>query len=318
MEVEKRTQATAQTILLEVDTTGKKAIDWAKENKEAIEQRLVDQGAVLIRGLNILSSKQFGGILSEMFSDELINYSYRSTPRTELRGNVYTATEYHPNQTIPQHNEHAYSRKWPMRIGFLCMVPAEIGGETPIADSRLVYSKIPESIRKKFEEKKVMYVRNYGDIDLPWTEVFQTSEKSEVEAFCTANGLEFEWLENNGLRTTQINHATAIHPVSKEPVWFNQAHLFHVSNLDAETRENLLSIMGEEHLPRNTYFGDGTPIDVADLDIIRKAYEEVQFSFNWKKNDFLLLDNMLFTHGRKPFTGDRKVLVGMARPHGNS
>jgi hypothetical protein len=72
--------------------------------------------------------------------------------------------------------------------------------------------------------------------------------------------------------------------------------------------------LGEGNLPRNTYYGDGTPIDEADLDIIRQVYEETQFSFKWEKNDFLLLDNMLFTHGRKPFTGDRKILVGMARP----
>jgi len=30
----------------------------------------------------------------------------------------------------------------------------------------------------------------------------------------------------------------------------------------------------------------------------------------------LLLDNMLAAHGRNPFTGARKVVVGMAEPYG--
>lgn len=315
MDVKNEPMVTADNILMEIDSTGMKALDWVKGNREAIEQRLNDKGALLIRGLNIMSSRQFGGLLSEMFGAELINYTYRSTPRTELRGNVYTATEYHPNETIPQHNEVSYSNDWPMRIGFLCMIPSETGGETPLADSRLVYNNIPARIREEFEEKKIMYVRNYGDIDLPWSEVFQTTDKAVVEQYCTANNMTFEWLENNGLRTKQINQATAIHPVTKEKVWFNQAHLFHVSNLDEETRNSLLTIMGEESLPRNTYFGDGSPINEADLQVIRDVYEEAKFSFPWQRNDFLLLDNMLFTHGRKPFTGERKVLVGMARPY---
>lgn len=308
------TPTTAEDILMQVDAGGKKAIDWAAEYQEEIEARLVRDGALLIRGLNILSSKQFGKLLEAMFGAPLINYSFRSTPRTELRGNVYTATEYHPSEVIPQHNENAYTNSWPLRIGFLCMVPSETGGETPLADSRLVYDQIPAEIREEFDRKKVLYVRNYGDIDLPWSEVFQTEDKSEVEQYCRDNGLDFEWLDDLRLRTKQINQATIKHPSTKENLWFNQAHLFHVSSLEKEARENLLSIMDEEDLPRNTYYGDGTPIGTDELNIIRKAYEDIQFSFTWEKNDFLLLDNMLFTHGRRPFSGDRKVLVGMAKP----
>ena len=94
------TPTTAEDILMQVDAGGKKAIDWATEHQEEIEARLVRDGALLIRGLNILSSKQFGKLLEAMFGAPLINYSFRSTPRTELRGNVYTATEYHPSEVI--------------------------------------------------------------------------------------------------------------------------------------------------------------------------------------------------------------------------
>ncbi|NQY65292.1 MAG: TauD/TfdA family dioxygenase [Alteromonadaceae bacterium] len=140
-------------------------------------------------------------------------------------------------------------------------------------------------------------------------------DKAEVEAYCNDNDIQFEWLENNGLRTRQINQAVMSHPKTGEKLWFNQAHLFHVSNLKPEVRESLLSVVGEESLPRNVYYGDGSEIDTADLDVIREVYLQTRLMFAWQKHDLLLLDNMLFSHARQPFEGTRKVLVGMAQPY---
>lgn len=302
-------------ILLEVETDGINTVPWAEEHQEEIRSLLASQGALLIRGLKMLGAMNFGKILSTLFGSELLEYVYRSTPRTQMRGNVYTATEYPARQVIPQHNENSYSRTWPNRLGFLCLLPAETGGETPIGDSRMVYNMLPESVRAKFEEKGVMYVRNYSTIDLPWPVVFQTEDKSQVEEFCEANELTYEWLADNKLRTTQVNPATALHPRTGEKLWFNQAHLFHVSSLEKEVADTLLDSLGEENLPRNSYYGDGSPIEPEVLDLIRCTYEQTKVKFAWQRNDLLLLDNMLFTHGRERYTGARKVLVGMACPN---
>lgn len=301
-------------LLLEIEAD-KDALDWAEECQQEIRNLIETNGAVLVRGLNIFGSAQFGAILSTLFGADLLEYVYRSTPRTEMRGNVYTATEYPASQVIPQHNENSYSRHWPNRIGFMCILPAQAGGETPITDSRAVYQMLPQSLRDKFEERGVLYVRNYSSLDLPWSVVFQTTNRSEVEAYCTANDLDYEWFEKDGLRTRQINSATAVHPLTGEKLWFNQAHLFHASSLGKEIAETLLSSIGEENLPRNSYYGDGSPIEPEALEQIRAAYERNKISFCWQKNDLLLLDNMLFAHGRESYRGPRKVLVGMACPN---
>jgi hypothetical protein len=300
---------------LNVQASGTNATIWADEHKQDVQNLLKTNGALLIRGLNVPGSSQFGKILATLFGGELVEYVYRSTPRTELRGNVYTATEYPASEVIPQHNENSYSRHWPNRIGFLCMLPSETGGETPIGDSRVIYNMLPATIREKFEEKGVMYVRNYSDLDLPWSVVFQTDDRKLVEAYCEENELTYEWRDNGVLRTTQVNPATAIHAVTGDKIWFNQAHLFHVSNLGKEIADTLTSSLGEENLPRNAYYGDGSPIEPEVLEVIRSAYEQTKLKFKWEKNDLLLLDNMLFTHGRESFTGPRKVLTGMACPN---
>jgi len=300
-------------LLLQVDRGSARVVDWAAENHEHVERLLQANGALLIRGLRFAGSQQFGVALATLFGAELLEYVYRSTPRTQLRGNVYTATEYHPSLQIPQHNENAYGNRWAMRLGFLCTVPSEQGGATPICSSEIVYQEIPDGIRDRFEQHGVMYVRNYSEIDVHWNDVFQSAERDDVEQFCQANQISHEWLAGNRLRTRQINQASITHPVTGAHVWFNQAHLFHVSNLDEELQKNLLATMSEADLPRNTYYGDGSPIATSDLALIRDIYRRHAIRFDWQRNDLLLLDNMLYSHGRESFVGDRQVLVGMAR-----
>lgn len=296
-----------------VEGTG--LIAWAACHKEFIEAELLKHGAILFRGFNMIGISDFEEFI-ENISGELLEYNYQSTPRHRVSGKIYTSTEYPQSYSIPLHNEMAYSREWPMKIWFFCQQPAEHGGETPIADSRKVFDLIDSRIRERFTEKKVMYARNYGDgLDLSWQTVFQTDSKSEVEGYCNDAGIGFEWRRGNRLTTRQICPAVAQHPVTKEMVWFNQAHLFHISNLEPGVREYLLAAFKQDECPRNAYYGDGTPIEISALEEIREAYNQTQGVFAWKKGDLLMLDNMLAAHGRKPFSGSRKIVVGMAQPH---
>jgi hypothetical protein len=72
----------------------------------------------------------------------------------------------------------------------------------------------------------------------------------------------------------------------------------------------LLSLADGEP-PRNAYYGDGTPINESDLERIREIYANEAVVFGWQKQDILVLDNMLAAHGRRPFRGSRKIVVGM-------
>jgi alpha-ketoglutarate-dependent taurine dioxygenase len=203
-----------------------------------------------------------------------------------------------------------------MVLGFFCVeAPAE-GGETPIADSREVFKRIDPAIRERFRQKNVRYERNYGDaLDLTWQNVFQTENRVKVEEFCRQADIEFEWRNDDRLRTSQVCQAVASHPRTNDTVWFNQAHLFHVSSLKSEIRDSLLA-SSEDQLPRNAFYGDGSAIDDNDLDQIRAAYNGEAVVFGWEKGDVLIVDNMLVAHGRNPYRGARKIVVGMGQPYG--
>jgi hypothetical protein len=196
--------------------------------------------------------------------------------------------------------------------------PAEEGGDTPIADSRRIFNRIDPAIRKRFMQKKVMYVRNYGaGLDLHWEQVFQTTSRAEVEDYCRSAGIEFEWKGEDRLRTRQLCQAVAAHPSTGEMVWFNQAHLFHVSSLSEAVRETFSEEFSEEDLPRNAYHADGSAIEASMLDEIRHVYQQESTRFAWREGDILMMDNMLSAHGRAPFIGQRKVLVGMTQLFSN-
>ena len=209
----------------------------------------------------------------------------------------------------------SYSHNWPTHLYFYCAQPATgSGGATPLASERVVGPRIPAEIRERFLREGVSYVRNYGPhLDLPWQEAFQTTERSEVEAYCARlPATEFTWTGDNGLRTRARRQVVAVHPRTGETVWFNHAHLFHVSNMPAEVSAALLREYGPEGLPRNAFYGDGAPIADEAVATIRDLYREHAISVPWQRGDVLMVDNFLATHGREPFSGDREILVAMS------
>lgn len=277
-----------------------------------VAQAKPNYGGVLLRGFDALGAAGFDRLVNR-FGQPLLTYEFGSTPRSKIEKGVYSSTEYPADQWIDQHNEQSYTLNWPASIWFYCEIAAEQGGATPVADSRRVYERLDPALRRRFADKQVMYVRNYGNgLDLPWEQVFGTDEHDKVEQYCRANRIDYEWLDDGeALRTRQVCQSELRHPLTGETVWFNQAHLFHVSNLPPAVREALLEVVEDDRLPRNTFFGDGTPIDAAMLDEIRAVYRDTMLSFDWQAADTLILDNLLMSHGRAPFAGKRRVLVAM-------
>ena|SRR3990167_650800 len=289
--------------------------EFLKLNQTEIEQNILIYGGILFRGFRIDGIEDFESIVQNCYGS-LIDYNDRATPRSQVKGKVYTATDYPPEQEIILHNESSFAAKFPMRIFFSCIEAAEKGGETPIADVRRVYEQIDPSIRKPFEEKGVLYVRNLagGPFGFTWQEVYQTQDKAEMERFCTESEIDFEWIDENKVRTKQLRPAVAKHPITGEILWLNHGTVLNVFAIEPKLQRILLKFFKEKDLPNNTYYGDGTSISKDVIEELRKAYDSATIAFRWELGDVLMLDNMLVAHGRKPFSGKRKVVVAMAKP----
>ncbi|MFF9317175.1 TauD/TfdA family dioxygenase [Streptomyces sp. NPDC014735] len=288
------------------------AREWLAGSGSTLARLRDEHGAVLLRGFCPLDAEGLGELATAL-AGELRDYDNRSTPRTRVNDRVFTSTEYPPDQTIPLHNEMSYTDSWPGTLFLACMVPAATGGETPLADSARVHDRVPAATRERFERHGVMYVRNFGHgLDLSWQEAFQTEDRDEVTAYCERHGIRAEWLGGERLRTRHVVQATLESRQTGRRVWFNQAHLFHVSSLPGSVERELRESFSEDELPRNALYGDGSPLDPADLAAVREAYAAEEIAFPWQEGDVVVVDNEQFAHGRRPYTGTRSVLVAMA------
>jgi alpha-ketoglutarate-dependent taurine dioxygenase len=282
---------------------------WATANREQLDAYFDRYGAILFRGFELDGTAGFESVASAIASDLFAEYG--DLPTEDASARVYHSTPYPPDKMILFHNESSHLSSWPLRQFFYCVKPSEEQGETPLLDCREVYEKLDPEIVAEFERRDLMYVRNFSEgIDVPWQDFFKTDDRAEVERICAAAGMSCEWTEL-GLRVRQLAKGVRRHPRTGAPIFFNQVQLHHVRCLDEETRTALRQLFADEDLPRNVYYGDGTPIPDEVIDRIGEVYEELCVETAWEQGDLIALDNMLVAHARRPFAGTRKIIVAM-------
>jgi alpha-ketoglutarate-dependent taurine dioxygenase len=295
-------------------TAGTTSTSFLTTARDTIRQQLHEYGAVLLRGFEIGGVDGFDQAVRAV-SGTPLTYAERSSPRSTIKGQVYTSTDYPPAEEIFLHNENSYQAAWPLTLFFYCISPPDTQGATPLADTRQILRSIDPGVREEFARRGWTVVRNFTEgFGVPWQQAFNTSDRAEVEAYGTRNGVAVEWTGRNGLRTTARRQAVHQHPVTGEAVWFNHLTFFHVTTLAEEDCEALRELFDEADLPTNTYYGDGGRVPDEVMAHLRDCYRAAQRRFDWQRDDILVVDNMLSAHGREPFTGPRKIAVAMAEP----
>lgn len=299
--------------VIQPTVSGVNLAQWAKSNGEYLREELLKHGAILFRNFSVDSPSKFEEFALAVSRDGELFDEYGDLPRENPGARVYASTPYPADKSILFHNESSHTHRWPMKQLFYCVKAAEVGGATPIMDCRQAYQSIDARIVKRMAEKRLMYVRNFIEgLDVSWQQFFQTSNMERVNTYCRQANIDFEWKKGGQLTTRQICQAVAKHPQTGEMVFFNQIQLHHISCLDPGVRESMLSMFRKEDLPRNVYYGDGTPIEDEVVAEISEVYNQLATHFQWQSGDVVLLDNMLTAHARDPFEGTRKILVAMA------
>jgi alpha-ketoglutarate-dependent taurine dioxygenase len=291
---------------------------FRQDNAAEIDAVLLKHGAILFRGFNIDSAEKMRSCI-DAFPGNSLRYVDGNSPRTHLKEAVYTSTEYPPELYISMHSELSYAHRWPSHLYFCCAVEPQQGGNTLVASNRDILRDLPADLVGLFKKKGIKYVRNLHNdsgvkIGQSWRATYETSDKSVVEQHCRDNDIQFEWKADGSLRTIQIRKAVVEHPVTGDEVWFNQADQFHPSTNPPEIYEVIMELFGDNPLdmPHYACFADDSPIETDVLETVREVARKNTVYFPWKAGDFLMVDNLLVSHGRAPFSGPRKILVAMS------
>jgi alpha-ketoglutarate-dependent taurine dioxygenase len=310
--------------------TSDNLIEILKAEKESVRECLAEAGAIHLKGFSH-SLDSFDSLMKTLFWDRKPFYSMQpgvfSRNRKSIAENVVEGTYLNKKLPMAMHNEFSYQSIFPSFIAFRCLKAPTTGGETAIADCRKIYEEMDPSIRKRFETKKIKYVRNlyskrwlselinrFIKIDESWMEVFGTNIKSEVEKLCEQHQLKFSWKKNNHLQIQNILPAVRNHPTTKATVWFNIA----ANTLKHPKYCGWMMYLAFKFIyptssstPIYSTYGDGTKICHEEASHIKKIVDRNTVKVKWFEGDTLIMDNYLSAHTRLPFTGERSLVCAM-------
>ncbi|MFK7898782.1 MAG: TauD/TfdA family dioxygenase [Myxococcota bacterium] len=312
-----------------------KHADWVRD-------RLVEHGAFRFRGFDAEKPEDFERI-ARVVSPALGNDYMGTSPRGALTDYVFNASELPDYFPIPQHCEMSFCAEPPTHLFFYCMdEPAPDSGETPLCDFRKVWRDLDAGVRDRFIEGGIRIVRNYAspheDADAEanpnqlksWPEIFNTTDRAEVEAQCRAEGFTPEWSEGDALKLVSTQPVSKDHPISGETAWYNHITTFHLTTALSEYKriaayrpterhqglvqiattleERLRQQPGEAQAMHSTRL-DGSEFPPEDLEHVRDVVWQNLVVESWKKGDILAIDNASVSHGRLPYEGDRRIVV---------
>lgn len=296
-----------------VESNYKSFKKYISQHREFVFNELNYSGAILFRGFDLESPLDFEKAV-KLINPNLKNYFGGDSPRNKITSKVYTSTHYPSDQTISMHHEKSYSNHYPEYIFLFCHIEPEVGGETPIADGREIYKKMPCKIIDKFKDKKIKYIMNLHSgigIGKSWQEAFEIDSKVELEKVLKEYNVPFQWRVGDKLRIEEIVDPILTLPHSGEKVFFSQVDQWHPLGLGKEIFEDLKLIMSDEDFYHNCKFGDDSDIDIEYISTIQEVVNKERVFFKWKKGDLLILNNLISMHGRMPFSGKRQILVAM-------
>jgi hypothetical protein len=276
------------------------------------DARLTAEKAIVFRGFGV-TEETLDPVMDRLLPNRLA-YVHGNSPRTKVGKNVYTSTEYPPEFTISMHNELSYAHKWPARLLFFCDKAAETGGATPVVDGVRWLESLDPEVRAAYAGG-VRYTQNLHDgygFGKSWQDTFETTSKDDVEEFLAGTQATWEWKSDGSLRVSQHRPSTTRHPVSGVEVWFNQSDQWHSAALGDDTAKALAEVLAEDEMPQSVSFADGTAIPAEYVIQVRDRGLEAAVDVNWCEGDVLVIDNVLVGHGRRPFSGRRRVLVAMS------
>ena len=285
--------------------------DFIEINCSTIEELTLSHGAVLLRGLPLTTPDDFDSAIQRFYWE---NFTYEDSLSNAVRvvhsPRVFSANEAPPETTIFLHHEMAQTPLFPSKLFFFCQKAANKGGSTPICRSDHLWELIQEELPAfsvNCRERGLKYTNVMpAEEDLKsgmgrtWQSTLSVDSPKEAEIRLNKLGYTWEWLNGNELKVT-----TPVIPAIRKLhdgrySFFNQLIAAFKGWKDARNDPS-----------KSITFGDGSIINPYDISKISDLADAITFDLQWEDGDLAIIDNFLCMHGRRSYTGTRKVLASL-------
>ena len=285
--------------------------DWLRQSRATLDRQVREAGTVFFRGFPLSIDQDFDRFIRAF---DYPNFRYEDSlsnaVRVVLTARVFTANEAPPNVTICLHHEMAQTPVYPSRLFFFCEHPAEQGGATPLCRSDILFerllSEFPEFVAD-CETKGLLYTNIMPAENDPtsgmgrsWQSTFRAESREEAEQRLQKLGYSWEWLPNGCLRSTTPVLPAVMEVEPGRRTFFNQLIAAFHGWKDSRNDPT-----------KAVTFGDGSLLNPETMDRVAVIAEELTFDVPWQKGDVALVDNRVVMHGRRTFSGTRKVLASL-------
>ena len=285
--------------------------EWITENAVSLGTQAAAHGAVLLRGLPLATPEDFDAAVTAF---GFPNFSYADSLSNAYRLNfterVFSANEAPPEVTIFLHHEMAQTPIYPSKLFFFCQSAPETGGATPICRSDILWERLTTerpSFASDCKNKGLKYSNvmpaeadTQSGMGRSWQSTFSADTRESAEARMTDLGYTWKWQSNGDLRAT-----TPVLPAVRDlgdgrHSFFNQ--LIAAYHGWKDTRNDPAKAIN---------FGDNTLLDPEDVATAGALADNCTFDLPWQPGDLALVDNYTAMHGRRTFTGPRKILASL-------
>tara|TARA_R110002072_G_scaffold13481_3_gene56976 strand:+ start:46617 stop:47612 length:996 start_codon:yes stop_codon:yes gene_type:complete len=285
--------------------------DWLRQSRATLDRQVREAGTVFFRGFPLSTDQDFDHFIRAF---DYPNFRYEDSLSNAVRvvrtERVFTANEAPPNVTICLHHEMAQTPVYPSRLFFFCEHPAEQGGATPLCRSDILFERLrnefPEFVTD-CETKGLLYTNIMPAENDPtsgmgrsWQSTFRAETHEEAEQQLQRLGYSWEWLPDGCLRSTTPVLPAVMEIAPGRKTFFNQLIAAFRGWKDSRNDPT-----------KAVTFGDGSKLNPETMDRVAAIAEELTFDVPWQKGDVALIDNRVVMHGRRTFSGTRKVLASL-------
>jgi hypothetical protein len=286
--------------------------EYFRKNSEKIRADILKYGAIWFRGFDLMKSVQgyramheaigLEPCLDPLHSSGLRKFAserdalYEEVNKPSLRGHY-----------IGLHCE-STSKRTAAYAAFVCFQKAtEGGGRFLVADGAAILAELDTEVLQRLYDRQIRISVSNLDIPPGFPDFIKEGIKGLVDAAVAPKfDMDLEMIyESDGKpgRLQAVETAESPinrHPVTGQPVWFNNAH-----NHARKLRDRRPCGVPEVGMTEVFYADTLTPLDLADCQEIKRASEKHITALSMEPGDVLFVDNYRALHGRDVFSGDR-------------